>query len=132
MVTDGYNTAGTIAPAEAARLAKELGVKIHTIGIGKKHRGLFDGIGVVTSPKKEFDEKTLKEMAAITGGRYFSANDTEELKSVYKEIDQLEERVEETFQYIDYEEQYFPFAASGFVLFLAATMLSSTILLKIP
>ena len=89
LLTDGSNTAGLISPAEAARLAQKVNIRIHTIGVGADSRsgGLFNFFGNRGRP---LDEKSLKEIAATTGGRYFRARDIDELNEIYTLIDQLE------------------------------------------
>ena len=91
LLTDGANTAGTIEPIRAAELAASNDLKIHTIGIGADEmmvRRLFSTFKV--NPSRDWDEKTLTEIAEKTGGKYFRARDTEELAKIYTEIDRLE------------------------------------------
>jgi len=90
LLTDGGNNAGTVSPLDAAAMAKKLGIKIYTIGIGAKRlvvQGLFGP--QVIHPTNELDEETLKKMAKITGGLFFRADSGEELKQVYAEINKL-------------------------------------------
>ncbi|MEZ5541441.1 MAG: VWA domain-containing protein [Pseudomonadota bacterium] len=91
LLTDGQNTAGAVAPRQAAQLAAQNGLRIYTIGVGADRvrvQGLF-GTQVV-NPSADLDEATLKAIAATTGGRYFRARDRAELASVYATLDQLE------------------------------------------
>lgn len=91
LLTDGANTAGAVLPDEAARLAAVEGVRVHTIGVGAEQvmsRGLF-GTRMV-NPSLALDEKALREIADITGGRYFRARNTSEMEEIYQLIDQLE------------------------------------------
>ncbi len=90
LLTDGSNNAG-IAPLTAAKLAKQIGIKIYTIGFGADEmivRSFFGRQRV--NPSRDLDEKTLKEIAHITGGQYFRARDTRELQKIYQTLDQLE------------------------------------------
>lgn len=84
LLTDGSNTAGEVDPLEAADLAAQEGVRIHTIGIGRESSGFF---GRRASP---LDEKTLGAISEKTQGRYFRARDTRELEQIYQELDRLE------------------------------------------
>ncbi len=86
LLSDGANTAGVTQPLEAARLAAELGVRIHTISVGSDSSGGFWGLGGA----QPADEKTLKAVADLTGGRAFSAANTEELTKIYQTIEALE------------------------------------------
>ncbi len=91
LLTDGANTAGEVSPIKAAELAAEKNLKIYTIGIGADEmivRGFFGNRRV--NPSRDLDEKTLREIAEKTGGRYFRARDTQELSNIYQILDQLE------------------------------------------
>jgi len=90
LLTDGANTAG-IDPIEVAKLAKKIGLKIYTIGIGADElivRTVFGRQRV--NPSRDLDEETLKQIAQITDGEYFRARDTNNLKKIYNDINKLE------------------------------------------
>ncbi|MDD1795071.1 VWA domain-containing protein [Enterovibrio makurazakiensis] len=91
LLSDGANTAGVIDPLEAAQLAKDNDVTIYTIGVGADsmiQRSFFGSRRV--NPSQDLDEKTLTEIAKMTGGEYFRARDRKELETIYQLIDQLE------------------------------------------
>lgn len=91
LLTDGANTAGQIAPIKAAQLAAKEGLKIYTIGVGADEmlvRSIFGTRRV--NPSEDLDEKTLTEMANLTGGRYFRARDRVGLEEIYRLLDELE------------------------------------------
>ncbi len=95
LLTDGANTAGAVQPDEAARLAADYGIRVHTIGIGADKMlvpGLFgSSFGSRTvNPSTDLDEDTLMYIASETGGRYFRARDPAELVDIYRVLDQLE------------------------------------------
>ena len=102
LLTDGANTAGEVAPRQAADLAKQAGVKIYTIGVGAEemvvNQGFFGNRRI--NPSADLDEATLNYIAETTGGRYFRAKNPEELEQIYALLDQLEpvEQEEETFR----------------------------------
>ena len=101
LLTDGANTAGEISPLQAAQIAKEERIKIYSIGLGADEmieRSFFGAHRV--NPSADLDEKTLKEMAELTGGQYFRARNIEELNKIYALLDQLEPTIqeEETFR----------------------------------
>jgi Ca-activated chloride channel family protein len=91
LMTDGANTAGEVAPLKAATLAAQRGLKIYTIGIGGNKKAQRSWFGL-RSPNRaaQLDEKSLREIAKLTGGRYFRANDTQELAEIYALLDELE------------------------------------------
>lgn len=96
LLTDGANTAGEIEPLAAARYAAANDIRIYAIGVGAEQsvrRGLF-GLRRVNS-SADLDEKTLEQVAEISGGRYFRARASEELAAVYQSIDALEPAAEE-------------------------------------
>jgi len=95
LLTDGANTAGT-DPREAANIAAEANIRIHTIGVGadsKVVRGFFGSQRI--NPSSELDEETLTYIAEATGGQYFRARDPAELLSIYDYLDALEPMPEE-------------------------------------
>jgi Ca-activated chloride channel homolog len=91
LMTDGANTAGEVTPLKAAQIAAERGLKIYTIGIGADEQIESSWFGLRrVNPSSQLDEKTLREIAQITGGRYFRARDSEELANIYRLLDELE------------------------------------------
>ena len=95
LLTDGANTAGEISPVQAANIAAEEHIKIYSIGLGAEEMiqpGIFgSSIGARrVNPSADLDEKTLTEMADLTGGRYFRARKTDELEEIYALLDKLE------------------------------------------
>ena len=90
LLTDGANSAGVVDPLEAARVASENNVRIHTIGVGAERGGSSVFGFPLPTQRSELDEKTLIKMAEVTGGQYFRARDVKELQRIYELIDQLE------------------------------------------
>jgi Ca-activated chloride channel family protein len=131
LLTDGVNNSGSISPAKAARVAKDLGIPIHTIGIGVGTASLgTDIFGIWT--RAEFDEKTLKEIASITGGVYFNAQSLDGLKKVYQEIDTLTEEEKEAPRKSVVDELFLPYLRLGAISFLILIFLSLTYFRRIP
>lgn len=114
LVTDGMSNKGTISPLEAARLAAEMGIKIFTIAIGKDER-----ISRYTSDVDTFDEKTLREIAHITGGQFYRASSGARLKKAFESIDQLEKTDATKRTLISFDE-LFPYPLAMAILLLAA------------
>lgn len=92
LLTDGANTAGQIEPLKAAELAAQIGLRIHTIGIGAEQMVVPSVTGLLRSvnPSADLDEATLTRIAQLTGGRYFRARDTTGLQEIYRLLDELE------------------------------------------
>ena len=112
LLTDGVNNTGFIDPLTAAELAIEFDIKIYTIGLGTNGMALtpvgIDSRGNLSfaNSKVEIDEKLLKEIASITGGKYFRATNNAKLKEIYSDIDKLEKSDIEEFKYYNVEEKY--------------------------
>ncbi len=92
LLTDGVNTAGALDPAKAAEIARDAGVRIHTIAFGGYGAGLsVFGVPIRVAGSSDItDEKGLQRIATITGGRAFVARDVEQLVGIYGEIERLE------------------------------------------
>lgn len=92
LLTDGVNTAGVLDPAKATELARDAGVRIHAIAFGGNGAGLnIFGMPIRLPGGDDMtDEAGLRRIADTTGGRFFRARETEELASIYAEIDRLE------------------------------------------
>ncbi len=92
LLTDGENTAGSVDPEQAGKIAADAGLKIYTIGVGADEayrRTIFGGTQRY-NPSAGLDEKTLQKIASTTGAKYFRARSTKELNQIYQEIDELE------------------------------------------
>lgn len=137
LLTDGVNNAGQIDPLTAATIAKTMGVKIYTIGVGKPGNAMYPvddpifGKRYVYQPN-EIDEETLKEIAAKTGGQYFRARSEKELEDVYNEIDSLEKTEVEVKEYTRYRELFPGFVFAGLLFLLLEVVMGQTIFRKIP
>ncbi len=96
LLTDGRSNAGQVPPEIALALARDRGVRVHTVGIGGQGQVAMAGRHGgrrLSLERHDLDAATLQRVAEQTGGRYFAARSSEDLASVYAEIDQLE-RVE--------------------------------------
>lgn len=130
LVTDGINNSGAVDPSTAAGLAKALGVRIYTIGVGSSgivpvpvqmQNRITGEIQTVFRPARvDLDEESLREVAETTGGSYFRATDPDALDDVLKRIDALE-KSRLTAPYREtIEEEYAPFLAAGLLLIVLA------------
>jgi Ca-activated chloride channel family protein len=82
--------------------------------------------------ESDLDENTLQEMAAQTGGQYFRAQNAEELKAIYEQIDTMEKTEIRSMSYTTYSERFFPWLLAGALLLLVEIVLSQTVLRRIP
>ncbi|MFK5986852.1 MAG: VWA domain-containing protein [Pseudomonadota bacterium] len=125
LLTDGANTAG-IAPVKVAKLAAQIGLKIYTIGMGADEmivRTIFGRKKV--NPSRDLDEKTLTEIAQITGGQYFRATDSKNLKQIYQTINQIEPIETDNKTYRPIKSLFFWPLAAAFILTLLASLIYS-------
>lgn len=142
LATDGANNAGDIPPLTAANAAKEFGIKIYTIGIGKEGQvpfpvqmqNPFTGqiVKQVQMMNSDLDEKSLNEIANVTGGKFFRATNAENLKEIYEQINNLEKTEIKTKIYTSYNEKFYPWLWAGFILLMLELLLSQTRFRRIP
>ncbi len=137
LLTDGLNNAGKISPLTAAEAAKALGIRIYCIGAGTKGLAPYPvknvyGRTVLKPMAIEIDEKLLREVSMMTGGKYFRATDTGSLMEIYDEIDELEKTEMEEVGFMKYNELFgrFLFFAVGLLLF--EIVIANTLLRRIP
>ncbi len=136
LLTDGTNNSGQIAPLTAADLARSYGIRVYTVGVGTKGMAPTPvntpyGIRMQNMPV-DIDEKTLTEIAAMTGGQYFRAQDTEGLRQVYEEIDEMEKYLISVQNVTRRQEMFLPFALFALGLILLELLLRRTWLRNIP
>ena len=133
LLTDGMNNAGFIDPKIASELAVEFGIKVYTIGVGSDGMALSpvsilpNGNFQYGMVPVEIDEELLTEIAQVTGGLYFRANNNEKLEEIYEEIDRLEKTEIEEFEYYNYQERYRPLILTAFFLFFLEILLRFTV-----
>ena len=134
LLTDGVNNQGQIAPMTAAEIAKAQGIRVYTIGVGTEGMAPYPAIDMFgnltfVNQKVEIDEKVLKAISDMTGGRYFRATDKEKLKA---EINQLEKSKIEVMEHISYHELFLTWALAALGLLFAEFLLSNLVLKRIP
>lgn len=105
LLTDGGNTAGRADPMAATAAAKAMGVKVYTVGVGGAETAVDSG-GARPPQKADFDSDLLKKVADATGGKFFSAGDTESLVKVYETIDQLEKTKIQVESFEQHDDRY--------------------------
>lgn len=133
LLTDGVNNSGFIEPQTAAELAVEYGIKTYTIGLGTNGNALTpiqynaDGSFRYGMRQVEIDEELLKDIAKVTGGKYFRATDNEKLEAIYDEINKLEKTEIEEFKYTRYEEKFRPWVLLAGALLLLEWILRHTL-----
>ena len=138
LLTDGVNNAGYIKPLTASEIAREFAVKVYTIGVGSTGDALTpvsrrsDGRYIFGLARVEIDEDLLREIANMTGGKYFRATSAESLERIYAEIDQLEKTEIEVTTIKRYSEEFHRFALWGLILLVLELLLRYTVFKTIP
>jgi len=134
LLTDGVNNRGNLTPSEAAELAEKWGIKIYPIGIGSQADtgGVGSFFSRIQRLGRGVDQKTLAMLAEKTGGIFRMASDADNLRGIYREIDQLEKSEIEYIRFIDYREFFLPFVQAALALVLLEYFLRSTLFRKIP
>jgi len=138
LLTDGVNNAGYIKPMTAAEIAKELGVKVYTIGVGTMGNAVApiskrsDGRYVFGVSRVEIDEDLLTEISKLTGGRYFRATNELGLEKIYEEIDRLEKTEIDVSVFKRYSEEFRKFLIFGLLFLALEWLLRNTLLRTLP
>ena len=137
LLTDGQNNRGEIDPVTAAEVAQAMDVRVYTIGVGTQGKAPvvidhpFTG-RQVQMVDVDIDEDMLRNVATMTGGRYFRATDKEKLREIYNEIASLERTKIEELSYTSYHERYAIFLWPALGLLLAELLLVNTRLRRFP
>lgn len=136
LLTDGSNNRGDLSPMTAAEIAKSLGIRVYTIGVGTNKVAPYPmvvagSVQYVNIPV-EIDSKTLSDIASATDGDFYRATNNKELQNIYKEIDKLEKSKLSVKTYSRKYEAYQPFAIAAVLLLLLEILLRITIFRKLP
>ena len=137
LLTDGVNNRGEIQPIDAAEMARTLGIKIYTIGVGSTGIAripIDDPVygRTYANMQVEIDEASLKKIAETTHGMYYRATDTPSLEKIFEDIGSLEKTKIEVKTYTHYNERYGDFLLPAMILLFLSTLLACTRFAKIP
>ena len=137
LFTDGSNTVnGQISPRDAGKLADTFDITIYTVGIGSRYaripvQSLLGGVILQTYPD-EFDEPLLRDLADMTGGRYYRAADAKGMAQAMNEINKLEKTSVEQPVIVNWRELYPYFCWFGLGAILLGFCLRQTVCLRLP
>jgi len=136
LLTDGSNNRGDISPMTAAEIAKSLGIRVYTIGVGTNKVAPYPmpvagGVQYVNIPV-EIDNETLNSIAQATNGDFYRATNTRELHNIYREIDQLEKSKLNVKKFSKKYDVYQPFAVVAIIALLLELLLRITVFRRIP
>lgn len=136
LLTDGLNNSGEIAPLTAAEIARNYGIRVYTIGVGTRGQAPYPFQTPYGIRRQlvdvQIDEVVLKNISAITGGKYFRATSTKALENIYSEIDKMEKVKIEVAYFHKKTELFFPLALAALILLFAELFFKYTIFRTIP
>ena len=136
LLTDGSNNRGDISPMTATDIAKSLGIRVYTIGVGTNGMARYPiaagGQTQYVQIPVEIDTKTLGDIARGTDGKFYRATNAKELREIYHEIDKLEKSKIDVQHFSRRYEAYQPFALGALLALLLEVLLRITIFRRIP
>ncbi len=136
LLTDGVNNMGEVDPLTAAEIAKLYGIRVYTIGVGTTGLAPYP----VQTPfgtqyqnmEVQIDDVLLKKISEMTNSKYFRATNNAKLKSIYKEIDNMEKSKIDVTVFRKKKEEFLPFALLAALLFIAELILKTIVFRTIP
>lgn len=137
LLTDGVNNSGQISPVTAAEIARNLGIKVYTIGVGSRGNAPYPAVDMFGNQsfvmaEVEIDEELLRGIAETTGGEYFRAENNEALSNIYAQIDQMEKSEVLVTNYIHHEELFVGWLLWGIALLGIEFLIRRIVLNRLP
>ena len=136
LLTDGVNNRGEVAPQMATEIAKQYGIKVYTIGVGKEGMAKYPVMtpwGVqLQDVEVEIDEPLLKDISQATGGKYFRATDNTSLAEIYNEINQMETGRTTVTNVVTYEELFMIYVLWALAALMAELLLDWFVIRRMP
>lgn len=137
LLTDGVANVGNLTPLQAAQEAQKQGIKVYTIGLGSAEDAKIPvnktilGTQYQLIPGGSIDYKTLKEVASLTGGKFYPATNEKALEKIFDEINQLERTEIKVENQIVYDELYYKYFYWGFLLLLVSEVIRRFVLREV-
>jgi Ca-activated chloride channel family protein len=137
LLTDGVNNRGQVSPLMAAEIARDMGIKVYTIGVGTRGRAPYPAVDIFGNQTTvmadvEIDEELLREIASMTGGKYYRAVDNDALRAIYDEINTLEKSKVQVTEYQNYEEHFIVWVVLGLLLLCLEFLFDKVVLNRLP
>ena len=137
LLTDGVNNRGQISPLMAAEIARDMGIKVYTIGVGTRGRAPYPAVDMFGNKTTvmadvEIDEELLREISSMTGGKYYRAVNDEALREVYAEINELETSKVQVTNYQTYEELFLMWVVLGLLCLGLEFLFDKVVLNRLP
>ena len=137
LLTDGVNNRGQISPLMAAEIARDMGIKVYTIGVGTQGRAPYPAVDIFGNQTTvmadvEIDEALLQEISSMTGGKYYRAVNDEALRKIYAEINELETSKVQVTNYVTYDELFLKWVLLGLLLLALEFIFDRVVLNRLP
>lgn len=137
LLTDGVNNRGQISPLMAAEIARDMGIKVYTIGVGTRGRAPYPAVDMFGNKTTvmadvEIDEELLREISSMTGGKYYRAVNDEALREIYAEINELETSKVQVTNYQTYEELFLMWVVLGLFCLGLEFLFDKVVLNRLP
>lgn len=137
LLTDGVNNRGQISPLMAAEIARDMGIKVYTIGVGTRGRAPYPAVDMFGNKTTvmadvEIDEELLREISSMTGGKYYRAVNDEALREIYAEINELETSEVQVTNYQTYEELFLMWVVLGLLCLGLEFLFDKVVLNRLP
>ena len=137
LLTDGVNNRGQISPLMAAEIARDMGIKVYTIGVGTRGRAPYPAVDMFGNKTTvmadvEIDEELLREISSMTGGKYYRAVNDEALREIYAEINELETSKVQVTNYQIYEELFLMWVVLGLLCLGLEFLFDKVVLNRLP
>ncbi len=134
LLTDGVNNRGFVDPVTAAKMCAREGIRVYAVGIGSEPpSSVWEALRSLWKKRyHEFDEAAVRELAQITGGKFYRAGSAGVLWENVKDIDQLEKSVAVKNEYVEFRDGFMPYLAAAVLLFLAEVLLRAAFYRKVP
>lgn len=137
LLTDGVNNRGQISPLMAAEIARDMSIRVYTIGVGTRGRAPYPAVDMFGNKTTvmadvEIDEELLQQISSMTGGKYYRAVNDEALREIYSEINELETSKVQVTDYQTYEELFLMWAVLGLLLLVLEFLFDRVVLNRLP
>jgi Ca-activated chloride channel family protein len=127
VLSDGSQTEGLLLPQEGAARAKSFKIPVYTVALGTPDGVVeINRFGATRTIPVPPDKPTMRQIASMTGGRFYEAESAGDLRDAYDKMDSLVAKVKRK------EEVTFAFLAGGLVLLLAASAVAVVTFPRLP
>lgn len=126
LLTDGSPSEGDEDPLVAIEIARQLGIKVYTIAVGADQKiPVWNGLKV--EYVSTYNKELLEHIAQQTGGAFFEASNSTQMRSIYQKIDALEKTEHQMELSCSVSDVFEPFIYAALVVLLIICIVSATV-----